>query len=928
MLRRILQVTAVITTVAGLGVVGAGCLDRPITSNNPTTKTNFTTAQQASTIDKVDLLFDIDNSASMGDKQYYLEQAVPDLINRLVNPNCNNNTTQASAGPSNFGDCSAYTNTTVEFPPVHNMHIGIISSSLGTRGVPSNNGAVCDPTNANDANTGMFLDGTMGLNTHVDDQGELLNRTAPVSLTDPQMTAENEGTSTDTGGQNFLDWFPTMENGMVVAGNVGVMAAPGAVLAPATQLSVVGTLTMTPGTLEGDFAALVAGVHTYGCGIESQLETWYRFLIQPDPYASIDTSSGAAQWVGVDKTIIQQRHDFLRPDSLVAIIVLTDENDSEIDVRSFGGQGWSFMDEGPPAGSFTPPRGTAICETDPGNTMGSPPCTSCAYCTKGSPADICNDPNCKLGPYTAENDWGFYINVRHVHMQQKYGIIPQFPLQRYVLGLTSPKVPDRTTEYPTGASSYQGGTNQDPQDLNCTNPLFAATLPGAAGDNLDDPTVLCNANAMAGPRTTNLIFYAHIGGVPHQLLQTTPGEKDSMGNVLCPMGTAAADCPQKNTLAVADWTKILGQGPATGGSQWDYTGIDPHMIENYDPPRTGTAYDTGASETVVTGGPSASGGGPDPINGRDWTTDSTNPSHVLPVDREYACTFPLYLADGTPNPRDCSKGDSDPVNSFACDCEPPTTGGNWYTAPNDVPSVCGLPQPAEAPSATNDYTTQYYAKTYPTIRELTLAQMMGPQGIISSLCPIHVIDMEGGNDPLYGYRPAITAIVDRLKNALASQCLPQPLNVEKNEAGASVVPCLVLATIPGTVGKSESAVCNPTNYPSLSVPNAQILQTFNQNQHALWMSDMVGTDPSTLVTCEVQQISVAAMPAGGTTSGTCVGMGATNEQGWCYVTGTASGACDTQAVLFTSNALPNGATVNLQCILENQGTGGGSGDGG
>jgi hypothetical protein len=905
MLRRILQVTAVITTVAGLGVVGAGCLDRPITSNNPTTKTNFTTAQQASTIDKVDLLFDIDNSASMGDKQFYLEQAVPDLINRLINPNCNN-TSGVSQGSSNFGDCSGIAGTTVEFPPVHNMHIGIISSSLGTRGV-DNGGQVCDPNNPNDNNTGPFLDMMPGLPTHVDDRGELLNRTA----TGP----EEESTSPDVGGQYFLDWFPTNVGGIVVQANEPPATATGGIT---PVLSPLATPLTATATLESDFQALVAGVHTYGCGIESQLETWYRFLIQPDPYDSISTSGGA-QWVGVDATIIQQRHDFLRPDSLVAIIVLSDENDSEIDVRSFGGQGWSFMDEGPPAGSFQPPRGTAICLTDPA----SPDCTSCAYNTPATKAD----KNCQMGPYTAENDWGFYINVRHVHMQQKYGIIPQFPLQRYVLGLTSPKVPDRTTEYPSGASSYQGGTNQDPQDLNCTNPLYALTLPD--GSDLT-PATLCNANAMAGPRSTNLVFYAHIGGVPHQLLQTTPGEKDAMGNLLCPAdapcdaATGTCDCPQKDTLAVSDWTKILGQGPATGGSQWDYTGIDPHMIENYDPPRTGTAYNTGATETILTGTPSTSGGGPDPINGRDWTTDSTNPSHVLPVDREYACIFPLVT------PRDCSKGNSDPVNSYACDCELPTTGGNWYTSPSDVPSVCGLPTPAEAPSATNDFTTQYYAKTYPTIRELSLAQMMGQQGIISSLCPIHVQE-EGAGDPLYGYRPAITAIVNRLKNALASQCLPQPLTAEKNEAGQSVVPCLVLATIPNTVGMNAATVCGM--HSGLSVPNAQILQTFNQNQDGLWMSDMVGPKPSTLVTCEVQQLTVAAMPTGGTTSGTCVGPTASyspaGDQGWCYVTGTASGACDTQAILFTQNALPNGATVNLQCILANQGNpGGGSGDGG
>src|SRR5580698_9938603 len=40
------------------------------------------------TASKVDLLFDIDNSAAMGDKQVYLMQAIPDLLGRLVQPNC------------------------------------------------------------------------------------------------------------------------------------------------------------------------------------------------------------------------------------------------------------------------------------------------------------------------------------------------------------------------------------------------------------------------------------------------------------------------------------------------------------------------------------------------------------------------------------------------------------------------------------------------------------------------------------------------------------------------------------------------------------------------------------------------------------------------------------------------------------------------
>ena len=146
------------------------------------------------------------------------------------------------------------------------------------------------------------------------------------------------------------------------------------------------------------------------------------------------------------------------------------------------------------------------------------------------------------------------VTLRHVHMPQKYGVVPQFPIQRYVLGLTSTKIPDRSGEYPSGAGSYQGLTN-----LDCTNPLFAASLPDGSST---DPATLCDLPA--GTRTPDLVYFAHIGGVPHQLLQQDPTQPDS---------------PPKETLSGADWTKILGNAPEQSGvyalhsdTAWVYVG--------------------------------------------------------------------------------------------------------------------------------------------------------------------------------------------------------------------------------------------------------------------------------------------------------------------------------------------------------------------
>ena len=185
----------------------------------------------------------------------------------------------------------------------------------------------------------------------------------------------------------------------------------------------------------------------------------------------------------------------------------------------------------------------------------------------------------------------------------------------------------------------------------------------------------------------------------------------------------------------------------TNPNQYDYMGIDPHMIESFCPsPRHLATLPDRARRAAGTRMH---------INGGDWVTNTASPAHVLPVDREFACIFPL------PTPRDCSNPD-DFVNQEACDC-------SVVGLPLDaVPSVCGLQNPAQPYAmATNDYTTQYYAKAYPTIRELELAELLGTQGVISSLCPIHVTDNATGDNPLFGYRPAMTALVARMKAALS-----------------------------------------------------------------------------------------------------------------------------------------------------------------
>jgi hypothetical protein len=821
------------------------------------------------------------------------------------------------------------------------MHLGIVSSSLGSRG-----GNLCTPDAMTNGGS-PFLGGKPSISSHNDDQGHLLGRSALSPLADggPPANAESEtpspvvGAITPTPGpQNFIDWFPVPPSANDPYATVGPQ-----VLSLATAI--------TDGAmLETDFANLVAGVHAFGCGIESQLESWYRFLVQPDPYAFIapltSTSPPPGSWVGYDQTILQQRHDFLRPNSLVAIIVLSDENDSEIDARAYAAQGlgYKFMIAGSGAGAtFQPFRSTSACATAPD----SPACQSCLSTSPG----VASDANCKLGPYTSPVDWGNDANLRHVHMKQKYGLDGlQYPIQRYYLGLSSPRVPDRTMEYPSDgasvASQYQGGT-ADPSQLNCTNPLFAPPLADGStslpdGSDLS-PATLCNTAhpaVLGSGRYTNasgpqpLVFFAHIGGVPHQLLQAQPGEVDPMtGQVMCPAGILPGDCPQKDTLALSDWTKILGAAAAqaTPGSppSYDpvaYAGIDPHMIEDYQP-RSGLAASN----------PQPDGGGADPINGREWVTNTSTlnpetmtpePVHAnVPVDLEYACIFPLVdPVTGDPRPRDCSNSahtangaQVDFFNWEACDC---STTGLLGTDPTAIPAVCGQCPGTGANTCSQggtDYNLQYFAKAYPTIREIELVHLMGSQGILSSLCPIHSSYKNGDpTDPVFGYRPAVTSIINRLKTALTGACLPERLTPAtttlENEqpgcnAGDPCVPCLVLATLSRADTKSCADYAN-LGLP-LSAPSDEVIANLQQQKG----------DAETLGTvCQVAQIPYVA-----TGSGESLSCKNDSALGWCYVQGTQAGlGCGTantpQAIVFSQGAqgmqssLPNGAIVSLQCL--------------
>jgi hypothetical protein len=394
------------------------------------------------------------------------------------------------------------------------------------------------------------------------------------------------------------------------------------------------------------------------------------------------------------------------------------------------------------------------------------------------------------------------------------------------------------------------------------NPIYAQGLP------TDPKADLCHLSQ--GPRTADLVYYAAIAGVPHQLLQATAGV-----DMECPAGTAQADCPQKNQLTEMDWLAITGKDP----ENWDFTGIDPHMLESWDP-RPGLCNPNSNDNC-------------DPINGREWSTNKN--------DLQFACIFQLTDMMGQLKSKDCTQMQY----SGACDCQ------------QGVSNSASTPLCQKVNGA---YTNiQINGKAYPSIREMAIAHAManspaGVQGIVSSLCPIHTSYQAGMTDPLYGYRPAADAIVTRLKNSLKVQCLPQKLNTDQSPTpdhpnGTGKVSCLIIVTLPKP---GDSSVC--TSVTGLQPIEPGVLQNFRAEQEAVWIQQG-GTnspfpDPNTLPVCQLQELTPQLNGADFDPTGSCVD---SPEPGWCYVEGQAAGSCP-QQIIFTSGEPPTGSTVSLQCI--------------
>jgi len=540
------------------GVAGcfAGCLDRPVTESQPLTTNVLIDRAVQSGIDKIDLLFMVDNSASMADKQEILRDAVPVLLTRLTSPLCVDPVTGKATGGT--APCAS---GEPEFSAVKDIHVGIVTSSLGAHG-----GNVCPPK------AGFTPD----------DQARLLGTVRPTgSNPDPKYVFDVSRTWNKSG---FLAW------------DAGQIDQPPGI--------------SSPDELKRSFQDMVVASGEQGCGYEAQLESWYLFLIDPEPPANVTKSTAAQPQTvrgsalvknadgtttcnGCDQELLAQRKAFLRADSLVAIVMLSDENDCSI---RDDGVGWFPATPTDQNGNrVLMPRATSACDANPNDKC----CRSCLASSAppaGCPATA-DDPVCKSTPkWDSAHD---APNLRCFDQKRRFGLDFLYPSSRYVAALTQPTLilqSDGKTEVP--------------------NPLYAP-----------DPVL--------GVRPTDRVFLAGIVGVPWQDI----ADQQSL------------DGPGLKYLSAEDlvknnrWPLLLGDPDASP----PVLPGDPFMRESVGP-RSGTnpvTHDT--IQPADSMDPEAS-----PINGHEQ-----NPALD---DLQYACTFKLKT------PKQCVLGSS------SCDCEPKPDG--------------------------------------------------------------------------------------------------------------------------------------------------------------------------------------------------------------------------------------------------------------
>jgi hypothetical protein len=109
--------SVVAMALLGMAALSSGCLDRELKALNPCLVSGVARKVAVTNVDFVDLLFVVDNSGSMRQEQGALREQFPPLITTLA------------TGRKSDGET---------FPPVKDMHLGVVSTDMGLAGIANN----------------------------------------------------------------------------------------------------------------------------------------------------------------------------------------------------------------------------------------------------------------------------------------------------------------------------------------------------------------------------------------------------------------------------------------------------------------------------------------------------------------------------------------------------------------------------------------------------------------------------------------------------------------------------------------------------------------------------------------------------------------------------------------------------------------------
>ncbi len=510
----------------------------------------------------------VDNSRSMADKQELLRLALPDLIENLLSPPCLG-PGGATQRPGEGGQCPAGWQRA--FFPMEDINIAVITSSLGDAGAE----ASCP---------------TRGHIGYIPDQVDMAHTLGSLP----------RGQHLEASEMGFLEWRGGSEVEAFVA----------------------------------KFQAMVESVGERGCGFEAPLESWYRFLVEPKPYRALERvacsdrdpihgcvapARGPEGEVLLDEELLAQRRAFLRPDSLLAVVMLSDENDCSMRV---GKQMWVVSNTNDTRPMF---RASSACEENPND-----PC--CYTCVLGAPPECPPDPVCQQGAgdgrLSEAEDAG---NLRCFDQKRRFGTDFLYPVERYVNALRSEKL---------CSSSPDLGLEGCPRADVVPNPLFPE-----------------------GGRAESLVYLGGILGVPWQLLEAREA----------PDGSALPDgvLRYKSWAELSrdgDWDVIVGD-PGREGGRAPTPPSSPFMVESAVErtgievnPINGREYDT--SQSLGEEGPPH--------------RDDLQFACIFPLAEPRECGAG-EIAEGVVC--DCFDGDNDrPVCEEQPGVTPPTTTQHWAKA--------------------------------------------------------------------------------------------------------------------------------------------------------------------------------------------------------------------------------------------------------